>query len=61
MPWRAKILSWRFNGRPSAYLDTSTCASSPALALLLGIGEGCASATTIEIAPSFIARYLART
>ena len=58
--WRAKMRSWRCSGSPSAYLLTSTSASSPALVLLLGSGEGSALATRTVASPAFSQRYFAR-
>jgi hypothetical protein len=56
-----KIASWRFSGRWSAKVLTNTCASSPALALDFGSGDGCAAAVRTVDSPSFLHAYLMRT
>ncbi|MEJ8852831.1 hypothetical protein WKW82_40015 [Variovorax rhizosphaerae] len=60
-PWRAKMRSWRANGQWSWYLETITCASRPAPALLLGSGEAWANAVRTVLMPrSSSQRYFMR-
>jgi hypothetical protein len=45
-PWRAKICAWRYSGKWSLYLLTSTCANSASVAMPPSIGRSGAGACT---------------
>ena len=46
IPCRAKIWAWRYKGRKSPYLATSTCASSASVAIPPATGRSGAGAWT---------------